>query len=173
MATLLESQVVTVATAMLVQRVVFSAIGLASIYMGYRLFMADKLRGGAQLDGDIEQRAGAAGSGKVKISVGRGGPGLLFALFGMSIALAAVLKPMSVEAQEVGSQQAQMPPASLSADGHNKDTGSVGSSSVASGSAGGVGSVGSGGSGGAGGGGGGGVGGGRPGTLKVVMGPQK
>jgi len=126
MAALLDSQVVTVATAMLVQRVVFSAIGLASIYMGYRLFMADKLRGGAQVDGDFESRTESAGSGNLKISLGRGGPGLLFALFGMAIALAAVLKPMSVEAQDGGAQQAQLQSAGPSGKGPNAAPGGGG-----------------------------------------------
>ncbi len=65
-------------------RTVILLVGLACIWMGYRLFVENIQQGGASVSGEIESPEGTKG----KIHVGRGGPGVCFALFGAGIIIA-------------------------------------------------------------------------------------
>jgi hypothetical protein len=73
-------------------------VGLACIWMGYRLFAKGVFEGGAGIKLDGEAADGVTG-GQIKtvLSMERGGPGLAFALFGMVIVAIAMLRPIPVK----------------------------------------------------------------------------
>ncbi|WPB82596.1 hypothetical protein KYC5002_26210 [Archangium violaceum] len=77
--------------------------GLACIGMGYRLFMAGVFKGGAEIDANVGRDvsgSGAPGSNAhgskdkwgLGVRMARGGPGLVFALFGAAIVIVGVTR---------------------------------------------------------------------------------
>jgi hypothetical protein len=61
--------------------------GLACIWMGYRLFLAGIQKGGAK----IAAASSRARSGRLSFTMGKGGPGLVFALYGAVIVVVGIL----------------------------------------------------------------------------------
>ncbi|TAJ12298.1 MAG: hypothetical protein EPO68_13820 [Planctomycetota bacterium] len=67
-----------------------AGLGFGCVFFGYRLFCLGITRGGAAVQGEIGRAGGLAS--KARIVMERGGPGLVFALFGMAVMIAAIVK---------------------------------------------------------------------------------
>lgn len=84
-----------------VERLIAVLIGGASIYLGYRLFMAlPEVRRDASGEGKVELPGG------ISIYVSRVGPGVFFALFGASIVALSIVNGLSI-APSSGTAQAR------------------------------------------------------------------
>ncbi|MDA4132860.1 MAG: hypothetical protein OK454_07025, partial [Thaumarchaeota archaeon] len=102
--------------------------GLSCIWMGYRLFMARVLKGGAEVRADAslddDQRTrGASGKNKgarmrAGFSMSRGGPGLVFALFGAGIVVVGILRDSWVKKETKGPDSAGTGQVSVSEEVH-------------------------------------------------------
>jgi hypothetical protein len=79
----------------LMTKAALSLMSLSFGWMGYRLFMNDKLKGGATFEANGD--AIGTGGGKGAVKIGRGGPGLLFALFGMLMFAVSALRNATIE----------------------------------------------------------------------------
>lgn len=67
-------------------KIVVLLIGLAFAYMGYRLFLADKIAGSGDLTGS---------AGEYAITLKGGAPGVFFSLFGAAIIAVSLFKGIS------------------------------------------------------------------------------
>jgi hypothetical protein len=71
-------------------KVAMIAAGVVCVFMGFRLFTQGITRGGAKIG-----MSGEAGGWKAAVAMDRGGPGLIFALFGLIISVAAIFKEVA------------------------------------------------------------------------------
>jgi len=76
---------------------VYALVGLACVWMGYNLFIRGIFEGGT----GFQAQAGSEETDTkwyANLALDRGGPGLVFALFGAVVILGSIFKPMSVSA---------------------------------------------------------------------------
>lgn len=92
-------------------KVAMIAAGILCVFMGFRLFTQGITNGGAKLG-----MSGEAGGWKAAVAMDRGGPGLIFALFGLIISVAAIFKNVAASVPIPG------PPGSSSALGTGVST---------------------------------------------------
>jgi hypothetical protein len=84
------------------EKAVWAVASVAFGYMGYKLFMHDKLKGGAEVSLRGQGQAGEKSRLNGVFRMGRGGPGLIFALLGTVSFAVAVFKSIPVSMQETG-----------------------------------------------------------------------
>lgn len=79
-------------------KIAIVASGTTCIYLGYRLFVLGVFRGGSvvTVDAGNATAGGKKGGWRAGLAMTRGGPGLLFALFGAAIVIVGIVRDFSV-----------------------------------------------------------------------------
>lgn len=92
----------------LLAKVTIAGLGVLCVYMGFTLFMRGVQKGGAGISGE----AGAEGSGskwRAAVALDKGGPGLVFALFGAAIAVVGILLGINIHEKTTTAPTAASP----------------------------------------------------------------
>jgi hypothetical protein len=86
-----------------------AGLGFGCVFFGYRLFCLGITRGGAAVQAEVGRAGGVVS--KARLVMERGGPGLVFALFGMAVIIAAIVKDSYVRySTSPGSDQVAFAP---------------------------------------------------------------